>query len=69
MAGGHRAPLHRTLRRRDGRRAHLRTPRGTARRDIHRRHDSRLGSSAIRLHGEGEQRDNKQGARRKPRML
>lgn len=44
-------------------------PRGPACRDEHRRHDGRLGPPALRLHGQGLQRDHQQGEGSQPRLL
>ena len=54
---------------RDGRRAHLRAPRDSARGGKQRRHDRRLGETALRRAGEGERPHRCRGSRRQPRVL
>ncbi len=66
---GRRDPSARAQRRRYGRRTHLRELRCAACRDFDRRHDGRLGASALRGSGASFERDHKQGARRQPRSL
>ena len=56
-------------RRRDGRRAHLRELRGPARRDLHGRHDGRLGAPALRVPGQRVERHHQQGQGGQPRSL
>ena len=53
----------------DGRRAHLRELRGPARRDLHGRHDGRLGAPALRVPGQRVERHHQQGQGGQPRSL
>ena len=68
VAGGG-CPASGEERRRDGRRAHLRELRGPARRDLHGRHDGRLGAPALRVPGQRVERHHQQGQGGQPRSL